>query len=467
MPGPLGRPTSTLKVIPLSTQRLVTRSAGLGSRHAAPYDGRRDYGSARVALDPAISRDEAPGRRQRPRYRVSRSASTLRSSSGRSREVRRRRHRRLLRTILTAGLLLVLVPAAYSYVTTMVQPSSLPLSIRTIEWIKDHQGDGLVNAAERLYYTTIGAPAKGGSGLASLPVFGLSTTGTVAPGKSVYVPPAIAPVLTPALVGEGTWRAATPASQGAPPILVSVFRPEPDYPRQLAYVAWIDTSRTQLALYPGRDEPPNAAPRGPMQVPRSQRSRLLATFNSGFKYKDSNGGFAVNGKTLEPMVAGQGTVIAYADGHVDVTAWQGGASVGPDVLVAKQNLPLIVIGGRPNPSLNSTKEWGKTLGNAVRVWRSALGVDSRGNLIYLAALGQTAPSLADAIIHAGAIRAIQLDINATWPSFITYAAPGGRGAAKLVPNPAQSVNRYLVPDDRDFFTVYGRVAGVSLAVPSQ
>jgi hypothetical protein len=381
--------------------------------------------------------------------------------------MRRRRHGRLLRTVLAAILVFVVVPTAYSYVATMIQPSSLPLSIRTVEWVRDHHGEGLVNAAERLYYSTIAAPSKGGGGLDSLPVLGSPTTGTVAPHKSVHLPAAIAPVLQPALAGEGTWHATAPQDKDGPTILVSVFRPEPDYPRQLAYVAWIDTSRTQLALYPGRDQPPDAAPRGPMQIPQSQRQRLLATFNSGFKYSDSNGGFAVNGRTIEPMIDGQGTLVAYSDGRVDVKAWQGGASVGPDILVAKQNLPLIVIDGLPNPALNATKEWGKTLGNAVRVWRSAIGVDSRGNLIYLAAPGQTAPSLADAIIRAGAVRAIQLDINATWPSFISYGAPGGHSAAKLVPNPAQSANRYLVPDDRDFFAVYRREPGVSLAVPNR
>jgi hypothetical protein len=430
-------------VIVLFEQRDTAWSAELGPRRSAP--------------------------RARPAVRV-RPALEGRPSSGRLRAMRRRRNARLLRTVLTLGVLLVLVPAAFSYATTMLKPSSLPLTIRTIEWIKDHGGDWLVNGAEHFYYTTIGAPAKGGSGLAALPSVGLAGAATgAAPAstQAAHLPPAIAPVLQPALAGEGTWHAATPPVQGGPPVLVSVFRPESDYPRQLAYVAWIDTSRTQLALYPGRDEPPDAAPRGPMQVPRSQWTRLLATFNSGFKYKDSNGGFAVNGRTIEPMVGGQGTVIAYADGHVDVTTWQGGASVGPDVVVAKQNLPLIVIGGQANPALNATKEWGKTLGNAVRVWRSALGVDAHGNLIYLAAPGQTAPSLADAIIHAGAVRAIQLDINATWPSFITYAAPGAREAAKLVPNQAQSANRYLVPDDRDFFALYRREAGVGLAVPNQ
>lgn len=364
-------------------------------------------------------------------------------------------------------MLVLLVPAAFSYVTTMAEPSSLPLSIRTIEWIKDHNGDGLVNTAEAIYYSTIGAPAKGGAALVSMPSLGSPATATVAPTRTALLPPPIAPVLQPALAGEGIWRAATSRIASGAAVLVTAFRPEPDYPRQLAYVAWIEMSKSQLALYPGRKEPPDAAQRGPMQVPQSQRSRLIATFNSGFKYKDSNGGFAVNGKTIEPMIAGQGTVVAYADGHVDVISWQGGASVGPDIVVAKQNLPLIVIDGRPNPALNETKQWGRTLGTAVRVWRSSLGVDARGNLIYLAAPGQTAPSLADALIHAGAVRAIQLDINWTWPSFISYASPGGHGATKLVPNTTKSANRYLVPDDRDFFAVYRREPGVSLAVPNR
>jgi hypothetical protein len=363
--------------------------------------------------------------------------------------------------------LVLVVPAMFSYVATMLQPSSLPLSIRSIEWIRDHNGAGFVNAVEAAFYT-LTAPQKGGPGLGSLPRVGLAAGGPVATGKGArYVPGPIAPAVQPSLASEGAWRRATPLVQGEPPVLVSVFRPEPDYPRQLAYVAWIDTSRTQLALYPGRVQPPDASPRGPMQVPDSQRPRLLATFNSGFTYKDSKGGFAVNGKTYEPMVAGQGTVIAYADGRVDVTGWQGGVDVPADVVAARQNLPLIVSGGLPNPNLNDTREWGATLGNAVRVWRSALGIDGRGNLIYLAAPGQTAPSLADAIIHAGAVRAVELDINATWPSFITYASPGGRGAVKLVPNTHQPSGRYLSPDDRDFFALYARVPGASFSVPNR
>jgi hypothetical protein len=137
---------------------------------------------------------------------------------------------------------------------------------------------------------------------------------------------------------------------------------------------------------------------------------------------------------------------------------------GANVVLARQNLPLIVDGGRPSPALEYG-DWGNTLGNAVRVWRSGIGVDAHGNLIYAAADYQTANTLAAIFIRAGAVRAMELDINPEWPSFITYAQPGANGAVKVVPNDQQSASRYLTPDDRDFFAVYRRQATGSMAVP--
>ena len=56
--------------------------------------------------------------------------------------------------------------------------------------------------------------------------------------------------------------------------------------------------------------------------------------------------------------------------------------------------------------------------------------------------------------HAGAVRAMQFDINPEWPTLITYAHNHGLIPAKVVPNVMQPATRYLVPDDRDFFAVY-------------
>ena len=374
-----------------------------------------------------------------------------------------RRRRRLRRIGLPVALvvLLLLAPAAYSYTTTMMQPSSLPLWPRSVEWLRAHHGNWLVDEVEHYYYSWK-TPAKGGPQLTSLPTAGFSAAATARAEtrhRSGFVPPPISPVFAHPLPGEGVWRGTGPTVNGRSPVLLTTFRTEVDYPRIVAYVAWFDHTRTSAAWYPGRYEPPNAPIRGPMSVPPGQRWRLLATFNGGFIYNDGNNGSSINGKMYEPLKAGLATLVAYRNGHVDVKTWHGGPVAGPQVAFARQSLPLIIDHGRLNPALNDSSQWGFTLGNAVRVWRTGAGIDRHGNLIYAAADYQTVVTLARILQHAGAVRAMQLDINPEWPTLITYSHRGGLDPVQVVPNYQQPPTRYLVPDDRDFFAVYRRLPG--------
>ena len=356
--------------------------------------------------------------------------------------------------------LLLLAPAAYSYTTTMLQPSSLPLWPRSVEWLRAHHGNWLVDEAEHYYYSWK-APGKGGPQLTSLPTAGFTAAATekAEARQSGFLPPPISPVFAHPLPGEGIWRGTGPSVSGRSPVLVTTFRTEVDYPRIVAYVAWFDHTRTSVAWYPGRYEPPSAPVRGPMSVPPGQRWRLLATFNGGFIYSDGGNGSSINGRLYEPLKAGLATLVAYRNGRVDVKTWHGGPVAGPQVAFARQSLPLIIDHGRLNPALNDSSQWGFTLGNAVRVWRTGAGIDRHGNLIYAAADYQTVVSLAKILQRAGAVRAMQLDINPEWPTLITYSHRGGLDPVRVVPNYQQPPTRYLVPDDRDFFAVYRRVPG--------
>jgi hypothetical protein len=370
-----------------------------------------------------------------------------------------------------AVLLAILSPAIYSYVTTMMEPSSLPLGIRTIEWIRSNGGAGLVSFVEREYYTWT-APSKGGPPLRALPAINdarprpYPTGGGHPVAPAAARPPQIRLPIHPHLPGEGVWHPTTDAYPGPSPVMVAEFRPDPSYPRVVAYVAWIDARRAQLALYPGRYEPPSSAPRGPMMVPYGQRWRLLATFNSGFTYGDGHGGFYTDGHLYTPLVDGKATLVAYRDGRIRIVAWRGGPRPAASVALARQNASLIVRDGRLAPNLfnGDQNEWGLTLGNAILVWRSAIGIDRHGNLIYGAADYRTVGSLAKMMLEAGAVQAMELDINAEWPTFNYYHRRGGQAPVLFVPNYQQSPERYLVPDDRDFFAVYLR-SGNDLSTP--
>jgi hypothetical protein len=362
---------------------------------------------------------------------------------------------RRVRRVLMIAAVICLVPVAVSWVRMLRQPRNVSWSIATVEWVRSHGGNPLVSQVENWYYE-LNAPSKGGPPLKSLPRVGVTTASLrrPEPRAHVYRPPRVKPLIHPALPGEGVWKPASAVAGRRPPVLLTTFRSDPEYPQFVAGVAWIDSGRTHLAYVPGLAEPPELEDRGPSEVPPAKRDRIAATFNGGFPLETSNAGLVYHGEVLAPMVDGIATLVEYRDGRVDIRPWQNGENVNPKIVFAKQNLPPIIEEGKLNPNLSDGPEWGATVNNAIRVWRSGLGIDRRGNLIYAAANYQTVESLAKVLQRAGAVRALELDINEDWTSFISYRRPGAREPSNLLPEMFRPDTRYLEPDERDFFAVY-------------
>src|SRR5437870_4663910 len=91
-----------------------------------------------------------------------------------------KRRRRFLRPRwIGLAIVILLSPAIFSYTTTMMKHSSLPLRVRSVEWLRSHHGNWLVHTAEHLYYSWK-APDPGGPQLSALPSVGLPVTDTPA-----------------------------------------------------------------------------------------------------------------------------------------------------------------------------------------------------------------------------------------------------------------------------------------------
>ncbi len=91
--------------------------------------------------------------------------------------------------------------------------------------------------------------------------------------------------------------------------------------------------------------------------------------------------------------------------------------------------------------------------NQTYTWRSAIGITSSGSLLYAAGDGLSALTLGKALQAAGAVMAMQTDINPFWVRAFLYNrnASGSLQITKLNPGMQGSGTEYLYGTQRDFF----------------
>ncbi len=220
---------------------------------------------------------------------------------------------------------------------------------------------------------------------------------------------------------------------------VAQFRADTVYSSQLASAVWIDTKLARVHFMPGSQEPGNLPP--PYAISGAALPKIAAAFNGGFRFKDAHGGVYFDGHAAVPLVDGAASIVIHTDGRVEIGSWNDEVHLSSSVEAVLQNLQLMVDGGRIDPRINhnDTSMWGQTLGSKVVVARSGIGVTVDGALIYVAGPALTAKSLAECLQRAGAVRAMPLDLNPEWVTFLFYAHPDAA-------NPSQVTGSKLYPE---------------------
>jgi len=216
----------------------------------------------------------------------------------------------------------------------------------------------------------------------------------------------------------------------------------------------------ELHLHSGSTDAGSTGWRYGPEIAGSEALHLIAAFNGGFKFTTGSGGFMSYGRVAVPLRAGLGSIVTYADGTSDVGSW--GSEVparGRPIASVRQNLSLLIDHGVAAPDTGCVSCWGTTLGGVLDPARSALGISADGRLIWAGGEHLTVAALAQALLSARVVRAVELDINPFWVNGYLYGHRGGHGP--LAPVPVVSgqngiSGEYLTPWSRDFFIAVAR-----------
>jgi len=376
------------------------------------------------------------------------------------------------KTTVFLVLLVLLTPLWASLGSAATDPALGPtVGSRLTEWVRGHGGGGIVTWAENTWYTW-NAPAKGGRPAAgAIPLAGpTSTTAPVHAGPAhLAFPAAITPFVAVPTPGEGQWHAVGRVVDGVPSTYAAYLRPNAVNTSLVTGVAWMDTKLLSAALYAGSTIPGTGQTfSATAPITGSALTTLDAAFNSGFRMQDSQGGFFLDGIAAVPLVAGKASLAIDSAGNVDIGSWGTEVTMTPKTVAVRQNLALIVDNGQPVAGLNANDniKWGATLGGRVQVWRSGVGVTASGALVYVAGSGLSIVDLANILIRAGCVRAMELDINTSWVNFthfdLAYGATASAANGTLLTyDQATSPSRYFAPLSRDFFTMSVRPVTVT------
>jgi hypothetical protein len=192
----------------------------------------------------------------------------------------------------------------------------------------------------------------------------------------------------------------------------------------------------------------------------TERRQLAAAFNGGFKLDVGAGGFESYGRVGSPLSDGLGSIVTLrgrVDRHRQLAPGRSRARKAsrlrsPEPAPADRRRP-------PGRQPRMPDVLGATLHGVIAPARSALGITADGHLVWAGGENLTIQDLADALLGAKVVRAVELDINPEWVAAYVYGHRGGNGQlapAPIVPGQPGVPGEFLAPYSRDFFTIMAR-----------
>ena len=339
-----------------------------------------------------------------------------------------------------------------------------PTAAKLADKMRPIIGNGTVLFAERIYLNTADRlklsfqNKQGSPPQFPAPAITIDTPSPVSGGLNLTP---LTPISSlPKLDNEGIWTGENIPSFPNQMVAAHTFiRPDRTRAYAVATVLQIDLSKISIGAVAGTQEPGGLVGRpGSGKIPREiwDTGILLAAFTGGFQFRDGGYGMIVGDNTIIPLENNVGTLVAYKNGAVKIFNYQG-EDLGPDVAMVRQNCPILVENGKSTVDNQTFRDaWQSVASYNVYTVRSALGLNKDGNLIYIIAKSTTDKTLADAMIMAGAVNAIELDLNPFWVRFnwFEYLGVGKYQTRKLTDDLTDGTRDYETGHIKDYFYLY-------------
>ncbi len=275
--------------------------------------------------------------------------------------------------------------------------------------------------------------------------------------------------------GDGKWvPMLDPRRPGEPPYMLKTLL-HPDGGRSWAevFVVAIDLRRVRLYAVAGSREPAADSPEGEKYqrtavIPSEHEAELLAAFNGGFMTEHGGYGMKVDGVTLVKPKPNACTIAVYNDDSVRIAPWKELAAEEGSMRWLRQAPECMWSGDKLHPGLQGGKglKWGATLDGDTVIRRSAVGLNAARDVLFVSITNHsTARVLADGMHHCGAVDVAQLDVNWSYPKFVTFEPNGEdtqRNAVALADGFEYSPDEYVRKKQRrDFFYLMRKDTGLT------
>jgi len=123
-------------------------------------------------------------------------------------------------------------------------------------------------------------------------------------------------------------------------------------------------------------------------------------------------------------VKGACAVAGYKDDTVRVASWETLEGTRDKMAWWRQTPNCMIENKQLHARLKSealAKKWGATLDGETVIRRSAIGISADGQVLFVSITNNTtAKVIAEGVMHAGAVTVAQLDVNFSYPKFVTF-----------------------------------------------